>query len=65
MIYTPQWAALPAPLKQEVYSELAAALKPDGPKDWAYLPVPEKQAIVSILSKTLEDLPPGWPAPGK
>jgi hypothetical protein len=65
MIYTPQWAALPPPLKQEVYSELAAALKPDAPKEWAFLPVPEKQAIVSILTKTLEDLPPGWPAPGK
>ena len=58
MIYTPQWAALPAPLKQEVYSELAAALKPDAPKEWASSPSPKNKRSSRSSAKPSKISPP-------
>ena len=61
MIYTPIFTALPAELKQRIYTELAGALSTAKPNaEYAYLPAPEKRAIHSILKSTLSDLPVEW-----
>lgn len=61
MIYSAQWGALPAILKQRVYGKLALALA-DGntSADYAYLSLVERRNIRSILQATLKDLPSGW-----
>ena len=61
MIYSPEFAGLPARMKQQIYLHLRAALSVEKPmKEYAYLPVAEKQAIRAILKGTLTDLPAGW-----
>lgn len=61
MIYSAQWEALPAILKQRVYEKLAEALR-DGNNaaGYAYLSLLERRNIRSILQQTIKDLPTGW-----
>lgn len=61
MIYSAQWEALPAVLKQRVYRKLALALADANTSaDYAYLNLMERRNIRSILQQTLKDLPSGW-----
>ena len=61
MIYSPEFQGLPAPMKQQIYLHLRAALSVEKPmKDYAYLPPAEKQAIRAILKGTLTDLSAAW-----
>ena len=61
MIYSPEFAGLPARMKQQIYIRLREALSVEKPlKEYAYLPAAEKQAIHAILKSTLTDLPQGW-----
>lgn len=61
MIYSAQWEALPAILKQRVYAKLGMALADNNAAaDYAYLSLMERRNIRSILQQTLKDLPSGW-----
>ncbi len=61
MIYSAQWGALPAILKQRVYAKLGQALADNSSvTDYAYLSLVERRNIRSILQQTLKDLPSGW-----
>jgi hypothetical protein len=61
LIYSRQWAALPAPFLDLVYDRLHAILTaPDPPPGYTYLSKEERQAIYSILQATMEGLPDAW-----
>ena len=61
MVYSPVFAGLPAPLKDRVFTRLAAALSPSqSDPEYAYLPADEKRLIRDILRQTLSGLPAAW-----
>ncbi len=61
MVYSPAFAALPAPLKAKVFERLKKALDARDPKDrHAYLPAEEKERIRAILLETLPEARVLW-----
>jgi hypothetical protein len=61
LIYSRQWAALPAPLLELVYRRLFDILTPENPPaDFSYLSLPERRSILEILRATLPGLPGYW-----
>ncbi|MBT6450870.1 MAG: hypothetical protein HOK62_09155, partial [Verrucomicrobiales bacterium] len=53
MIHSAAFTGLPAPLKQQIFAELRAALNPAKPHlASAHLPDAEKRAIAAILTAT-------------
>ncbi len=61
MIYSNAFNALPAQLKNEVYSQLGAVLTgKNQSKDYAHLGASERQHIREILLETKKDLPVDW-----
>lgn len=64
LIYSESFRALPAPLKEQIYARLLAALREDGsegrePEAWqryAYLEKEEKARILEILRETVPEL---------
>ena len=59
MIYSKAFAALPVPLKEEVYHRLHAILTSDV-EGFEYLPANEKSAIYEILTATLPEAADYW-----
>ncbi|MGY8690416.1 MAG: hypothetical protein ACKVHP_22105, partial [Verrucomicrobiales bacterium] len=59
MIYSKAFAALPVPLKEEVYHRLHAILTGDV-EGFGYLPAGEKKAIYEILTATLPEAAAYW-----
>jgi hypothetical protein len=61
VIHTRAFQELPSVLKDEVYRQLHAALRPDATaKASARLSAADRQAVREILAETLSDLPANW-----
>jgi hypothetical protein len=65
MIYSASFDALPAQLKNEVYTQLGAVLTGQNQsKEFAHLSTSERAHITEILLETKKDLPAGWAGGG-
>lgn len=63
MIYSKSFEALPAPMKNEIYTQLWQVLSgADRSKDFSHLSASERQHIREIITETKTDLPPCWKA---
>lgn len=61
LIDSPQFTALPRPLRERIYQRLARALHPTEPDPrYAYLPADERARIVAVLRATHRGLPADW-----
>jgi hypothetical protein len=61
LIYSQQFLALPAPLKQRIYTRLAKALDENNPESrYDYLSKQERLSITEILRETHPDLKTRW-----
>ena len=58
LIYTAQFDAMPAPLKDRVYRRLWEILTSDAP--YGQLTAADRRAILGILRETKKDLPSYW-----
>lgn len=63
MIYSKSFEALPAPLKNEIYTQLWRVVSgQDQNKDFNHLSASERQYIREIIAETKSDLPACWKA---